>query len=109
MIDKKMLSPEQAQILADFELGRRLADTTNSLGWKDVLDILEEDVMQAEHHLMNYNGTDREIIAALHRRARDKREMFQNMQIRINNAINTSLEVPATIASVGVPNSGAMA
>jgi len=85
-------SPEQALIIKDIERGRRLREVIGQDGWKDVLDIMEEEVAQAEYHLMNYNGSDREIVLALQRRARDKREFFQKVQTRIFDTLHSADE-----------------
>jgi hypothetical protein len=98
------LSPEDMALLAEFEKGRRLQEVVNCVGWKDALDIAEAIVKQAEYHLMNYNGTDPAMLMALHRRARDMREFFEQLQVQIQSAIDSAKQVPQmAVTPIGVP------
>ena len=95
---KQPLTPEAAELLHLYERGRRLANTTNTAGWADVLDILEGMVQQAEYALMNYNGSDAPTLAALHRRARAYREVFDGLQQQIQAATNAARDIPNLVA-----------
>lgn len=102
---KQPLTPEAADLLHLYERGRRLQDTINTAGWADVLDILEQMVTQAEYALMNYNGSDAPTLAALHRRARTYREVFDGLQQSIQAASQAVRDVPDLIAQ-GPPEDG---
>jgi hypothetical protein len=91
------LSLEQKEIIKQFEDGRLLQDTLNTPGWQLILDIMEEDVAKAEFQLMNYNGSDPDDLVALHRRARDKREFFQEIQHRIATRIEAAIRTPQLV------------
>lgn len=91
------LSSEEHEILRQFEEGRLLQDALNSPGWQLVLDVMEKVVQQSEFQLMNYNGTDKEALVALHRRARDHREFFDLVQQTIALKINNARQTPQRI------------
>ena len=95
---KQPLTPEAAELLHLYERGRRLADTTNTPGWTDILDILERMVTQAEYTLMNYNGSDAPTLTALHRRARAYREVFDGLQQQVQAATNAARDIPNLVA-----------
>lgn len=98
------LTPEQVELLRTFEKGVRLRDATMTPGWKDVLDIMEVRVAQAEFQLMNCNYADKEIVYALQKRARAMREFFQNVQGDIQAAIDAAANVPQIASTqVGLP------
>jgi hypothetical protein len=88
------LPDRDQEILKQFEEGRALADTLNSPGWRIVLDLMEDRVAKAEYQLMNYNGCDKEMVTALHRRARDFREFFQELQHDIEVRIAAAHQIP---------------
>lgn len=87
------LTSEEKEILRQFENGRLLQETLNTPGWQLVLDVMEKVVVQSEFQLKNYNGTDKEALVALHRRARDHQEFFdliqQTIAVQISNAKQT--------------------
>lgn len=100
------LTAEESAVIREFERGRRLREVTQLPGWQDVLDIMEERVVQAEYNLMNYNGVDKEELAALHRRARAYNELFLRTQQEIAAAIEVSRQIPErAVTPVGVPGS----
>jgi hypothetical protein len=102
---ERQLSPEELDILQTFEKGRRLREVTFLSGWQDVLDILEQQVIEAEFALINYAGSDKDAIALLQRAARAKRQMFEKTQTKIAAAISAANEIPEFLqpASVGTP------
>ena len=98
------LTAEQSELLRLYDKGMALKETVQSAGWQYVLDIFEEDVINAEYDLLNYGGVDREVLEALHRRARDNREQFEQIQLKIRDAILAAEQVPqAAAAPVGRP------
>ena len=102
--ERAVLSPEQEQMLALFEKGRRLQEVISLPGWQDVLDILEKQVEMSEYHLLNYDGaaadghSDKDILWRLHAKARAKREMFDVLQKVINAAIEQATQAVSTVS-----------
>lgn len=95
--DGKLTEQEQ-QILRDFERGRLLADVIRSAGWEVLLDLMEKRVQQAEFQLINYNGSDKDLLLVLQRKARDFRELFQCIQTDVLVAVEAAKETPTVIS-----------
>ncbi len=72
--------------------GRDLEVLISSPGWKIALDILDEQVEQAQFQLINCQSSDADVIRGLHRRARAYRELFDHLQSRIGVAIEEGRE-----------------
>lgn len=86
---------EKAEMLRDFERGRRLFITTHSEGWNDVLDLLEAEVIASEFRLINQPaGASDELLRDLHSHARAARTIFERFQLRIAAQIESGKEVP---------------
>ncbi len=83
-------SPEARAILAEFELGIRLELTTNTPGWQDILDIIEQEVLRNENELLAYNGPNSSHIVALQRHAHAQRALFTFLQRRVHELIQSS-------------------
>lgn len=88
------LTAEERQILDEYDKGVLLEQLTALPGWKVVLDIIEERVAQTEFQLINYNGSDADIVLALQRRARAFRELFQLLQQDVVRLIDASKNLP---------------
>lgn len=92
------LTEQEQQILHDFERGRLLADVLRSAGWNTLLDLMEKRVQQAEFQLINYNGSDKDLLLLLQRKARDFREFFQCTQTDALAAVEAAKETPMVIS-----------
>ena len=72
--------------------GQRLHALASAPGWQDMLDIMDTLVAEAEFHLMNYNGSDKDIIFALQKRSRAMREFLERVQQQVLAAIEAAKE-----------------
>lgn len=89
------MTPEEQDILKDFERGRRLHTLTSSESWPDVLDILETLAQQAEFNLINLRaGQDPLLLRDLHTHARAARTILEQFQIRVSDIIERGRELP---------------
>jgi hypothetical protein len=83
----------QTEIMTAFEQGVRLYQLVNNQGWNDVLDILEAEVIKYEFRLMNLApGSDAKLLNDTHGHARVARSIFEQLQIRIQAAIDLGVE-----------------
>lgn len=86
---------EKLEVLKQFERGRRLFHLVRSDGWGDLLDIIEVEVIKSEYRLMNtVAGASNELLRDLHAHARAARSIFEQVQLRVNAAIESGKEVP---------------
>lgn len=89
---------EQADILKQFEKGRRLFLLRNSEGWNDLLDILEAEVTKAEYRLMNTPaGSATDLLRDLHAHARAARSIFEQLQLRVNAEVEQGKQIPQIV------------
>jgi hypothetical protein len=89
---------EQAEVLKSFERGRRLYIVTHSDGWKDVLDIFEDEVVKSEFRLMNATADNEDyLVRNLQISARERRSMFERIQLRILAEIEQGKKIPYAI------------
>jgi hypothetical protein len=85
---------EQQEILSAFERGHRLHQTRSTQGWQDVLDLMEEEVVKWEHRLLNTpSGESEAMLRDLHAEAKVSRAMMERIQIRIQAAIDASVQL----------------
>lgn len=86
---------EKLDSLQAFEQGRRLFLLTQTDGYSDLLDILEQEVVKAEFRLMNLTaGASSELLRDLHAHARAARSIFEQLQLRIASAIENGKQIP---------------
>ncbi len=99
------LSPNQVAALAQFEKAHRINQTVNTPGYKDILDLLEARVAQAEADLMNAKYADERIVLCLQKRSQAMRDLFHGWQLDIAAEIASIDQLRNQIAStpVGVP------
>jgi len=93
-MSRKPQTPEEVELLKLYERGRLLSTVTSDPGWKEVLRTLDRLVDEADYHLFNYSGSDKDAIAALHRRARSYREFRQLFLSTIQQAVEASRGLP---------------
>lgn len=91
------LTAAEREILDTFERGRRIQETLNSSGWRDILEMLESRVKSAEKDLLNKRLIDDAEIIALHRRATTMRELFDNVLNDAKGAVEAARQVPQLI------------
>lgn len=91
------LTDSEKEIIRQFEDGRLLQEIIRSQGWQLVLDIMETQVKRTEFQLMNYDGADKEVLTALHRRARTTREFFESVQKQIAARVEAAMKLPEQI------------
>lgn len=85
------LPPEPELVpIEEIERGRKLRETIRTPGWKEVLDILDRRVMNAENATLNYKGFNRDELSRLQGRSRAMRELFQETQIEILTAVDAA-------------------
>jgi len=75
------------EYLNNVHKGERLKVFTSNQSWQDVLDIMENRCKIAEDFLLNFQGTDLEVIRNAHRSAVAKRDFFHQVQQDINGFI----------------------
>jgi hypothetical protein len=77
-----------------FERSQRLYQLAHSTGFQDLLDILEAEVVKYEFRLLNLQaGTDDTLLRDVMAHAKVARSIFEQLQIRINGAIEQGIEV----------------
>lgn len=83
----------QQEIMSSFEKGARLYQLSISDGYKDLLDLLEAEVVEYEFRLMNLPpGTDNKLLNDTHSHARVARSIFEQIQIRIQAAVQVAID-----------------
>jgi hypothetical protein len=83
----------QQEIMSAFEKGARLYQLTVNDGYKDLLDLLEAEVIEYEFRLMNLPpGTDAQLLRDTHSHARVARSIFEQIQIRIQAAVQLAVD-----------------
>lgn len=85
---------EQQEILSAFERGHRLHQVRNAQGWQDLLDIFEEEVVKWEFRLLNTpSGVSEAMLRDLRAEAKVSRAMMERVQLRVQAAIDASVQV----------------
>ena len=83
----------QAEIMSAFEKGQRLYSLLHSPGYQDLLDILEAEVTKYEFRALNLKaGVSHNLLRDTIGHARTARSIFEQMQLRVNAAIDTGLD-----------------
>ena len=83
----------QQEIMSAFEKGARLYHLTVHDGYKDLLDLLEAEVIEYKFRLMNLPpGTDAQLLRDTHSHARVARSLFEQIQIRIQAAVQVAID-----------------
>lgn len=83
----------QQEIMSAFERGSRLYQLSVSDGYKDLLDLLEAEVIEYEFRLMNLPpGTDNKLLNDTHSHARVARSIFEQIQLRIQAAVQVAID-----------------
>lgn len=93
------LTEDQAELMAKLDLGIRLREIVNTPGWKDVRKIMEDIAFSAVYSLVNYQGVDKEELAAYHRRARAMSEFYDQLILQIDDALDAAEKVPQIFAA----------
>ena len=84
---------KQAEIMAAFEKANKLYQLVNTPGWSEVLDILEAEVVKYEFRLLSLPaGSTRQLLDDTHSHARVARSIFEQLQLRIQAAIDVGIE-----------------
>lgn len=84
---------QQVEIMSAFEKGARLYQLTVHDGYKDLLDLLEAEVIEYEFRLMNLPpGTKPKLLNDTHSHARVARSIFEQIQIRIQAAVQVAID-----------------
>lgn len=74
------------------EVGRRLNPLIKSDGWEVLEALMQDRVQEAENDLMNYVGSDREILYHKQRKARNLREFLDQLGGLIDGFLMTYKE-----------------
>jgi hypothetical protein len=83
----------QQEIMSAFERGSRLYQLSISDGYKDLLDLFEDEVVLYEFRLMNLApGTDPQLLRDTHSHARVARSLFEQLQLRIQAAVQNAVD-----------------
>lgn len=92
-MDRK-LSAREMEVLRGYELGRRLKETRDSLGWRDIVDTMNLMVDTVKNQCFNAEYADPVISQAYQRRARAFQEFRDTLLGTVNKSIEISLQVP---------------
>ena len=88
------LSQREIEVLREFERGRKLKETVDTLGWQDIKGLMDQMVDATADHLTSIEYADPRIIQGYQRRARDFREFRDTLLSEIDKSIEASKEVP---------------
>lgn len=92
---------EQQEILSAFERGHKLHLLRIQPGWQDLLDIMEAEVVKWELRLLNTpSGESEAMLRDLHAEAKVSRAMFERIQLRVQAAVDASVQVAATASPI---------
>ena len=92
-MDRK-LSAREMEVLRGYELGRRLKETRDSLGWRDIVETMDMMVNAVKEQVFNAEYADPTVSQAFQRRARAFQEFRDTLLGAVNKNIEISLQVP---------------